>query len=67
MKQQDNQQEDREQGGKGSMEYKVFIRRTDTFSTGKSCFMGTILLSLSSYIPVILQGERLSSAAEDSW
>ena len=61
MKQQDNQQEDREQGGKGSMEYKVFIRGTDTFS------MGTILLSLSSYIPVILQGERLSSAAEDSW
>ena len=67
MKQQDNQQEDREQGGKGSMEYKVFIRGTDTFSTGESCFMGTILLSLSSYIPVILQGERLSSAAEDSW
>ena len=37
------------------------------FPRGKSCFMGTILLSLSSYIPVILQGERLSSAAEDSW
>ena len=44
MKQQDNQQEDREQGGKGSMEYKVFIRGADTFSTGKKLFHGKVLL-----------------------
>jgi hypothetical protein len=47
MKQQDNQQEDREQGGKGSMEHKVFIRGTDTFSTEEKLLHGTILLSLS--------------------
>ena len=40
MKQQDNQQEDREQGGKGSMEHKVFIRGADTFSTGEKLFHG---------------------------
>ena len=40
MKQQDNQQEDREQGGKGSMEHKVFIRGADTFSTGEKLLHG---------------------------
>ena len=40
MKQQDNQQEDREQRSKGSMKYKVFIRGTDTFSTGEKLLPG---------------------------
>ena len=40
MKQQENQQEDREQGGKGSMEHKVFIRGADTFSTGEKLLHG---------------------------
>ena len=44
MKQQDNQQEDRKQGGKGSMEHKVFIRGTDTFSTGEKLLHGKVLL-----------------------
>ena len=49
------------------MKYKVFIRGADTFSTGKKLFMGTILLSLFFYLAAILQGERLSLTAADSW
>ena len=66
MKQQDNQQEDREQGGKGSMEHKVFIRGTDTFSTGEKLLHGNNPPFIF-YVPVILQGERLSSVSVDSW
>ena len=67
MKQQDNQQEDREQGRKGGMKHKVFIRGADTFPTGEKLFHGGnppfgFLLFIA-----ILQGERLSSAAADSW
>lgn len=48
------------------MEHKVFIRGADTFSTVEKLLHGNNPPFIF-YVPVILQGECLSSVAADSW